>query len=613
MMAMKTGSPSLFGRPGEIGVLHRSLGDVTAGRARAVVVTGEVGVGKTALVRSFVEQAGSAGAAVAWSSCWEIDESPAYWPWRTALAGLGAGKSVTESMARGDGPPEVFEAVARFLADGDETTVIVLDDAHGADEASLSLAALCARSLLKARFLLALTVCEEDVVHGSRKARLLDAISRESERIELFGLDRSDALELFAEVHGEPAPPILADGIFSATQGNPLLVQEISREMKATGDIFRPDHSLGFKMPRGAHAITERMAGRLDPETRAVLADASVLGRRFSLALLDGTNGGSSANSSALDAAVARGAVRALDALGTFEFTHPLLREALYEGLSNDRRAELHLRAAETLEATNPSSLADIAHHRFKAGLRGGPERAMEALIAAARAASEVGSMDEANRHRARAARLAEAAGLKVPELGRDGDVSPRPPAPGGGPSVFRLDGEFWTVTFGEATSRLKDSRGMGLLARLLADPHRELHALDLAGESTGARALATDTGPLIDEEARSRYKRRLEELEDEIAEAELMNDVSRREKASNEKTFLIEELKAATGLGGRARRSGSASERARVSTTRSIRSALRRIAAVNEALGEHLDRAIRTGTFNSYDPDPNATPAWEL
>ena len=221
--------------------------------------------------------------------------------------------------------------------------------------------------------------------------------------------------------------------------------------------------------------------------------------------------------------------------------------------------------------------------------------------------------MDEANRHRARAARLAGAAGLDLPDLGRDEDSMSTGPAPRDGPSVFRLEGDFWTVTYGGITSRLKDSRGMALLARLLAHPHRELHALDLAGESTGVHAMASDTGPLIDEEARARYKRRLEELEDEIAEAELMNDLSRREQASSEKAFLIDELKAATGLGGRARRSGSTSERSRVSTTRSIRSVLRRIAAANEALGEHLDRAIRTGTFNSYDPDPNATPAWEL
>lgn len=612
---MKANQPQLRGRTHELDQLLTVLAEAVEGAARTVVVTGEVGIGKTALVRDFAASAREGGARVAWASCWDMDEAPAYWPWKTAVTDLGGGPDILDAMARGESPPHVFELIGPLLRSKDPpATVVVLDDAHGADEATLSLAALVARSMHDARIVLVLALCEEDVPQGSRKARLLDALSREALRIELFGLGSSHALDYFEQLHGERPPPLLSDGIVAATQGNPLLLQQVSREMKLSGDLFRSNHSLGFKMPRGAEAITDRMARRLEPATREVLAEAAVLGRRFTPALLNKINQRQGANSDALEDATARGAVRTPDGHNSYEFVHPLLREALYEGLPNQRRAELHLRAAEALESTG--SISDLAHHRFKAGLHGDPHAALDALLAAARAAEGVGSIEEATRHKARALRIASAAGIEQPDLHEaDSEESNGQHVSGahGSRSVFRLDGEFWTVTFADQTSRLKNSRGMELLARLLANANRELHALDLASQSAGLSSIDSDTGPLIDDEARARYKRRLEELEEELSEAELMNDRSRLDRASSERTFLIEELKAAAGLGGRVRRSGSASERARVSTTRSIRSALRRIAAANAPLGEHLDRAIRTGTFLAYDPDPNATPSWEL
>ena len=75
----------------------------------------------------------------------------------------------------------------------------------------------------------------------------------------------------------------------------------------------------------------------------------------------------------------------------------------------------------------------------------------------------------------------------------------------------------------------------------------------------------------------------------------------------------LEAQLSAAFGLGGRARPEGSAAERARQSVTKAIREATRRIAAEDAAIGEHLDRSVRTGLYCAYDPDPAARVTWTM
>ncbi|MCA1706036.1 MAG: AAA family ATPase [Actinobacteria bacterium] len=612
---MDTRAPDLIGRTAELHRLRQALERTTDGATEVAVITGEAGIGKTALARVICDEASARGARVAWASCWYLDESPSYWPWRRVLGALGGAAEVVAAIHSGLGPPEVFERLETHLRQSstDAPIVVVLDDAHGADEATLSLAAICARTLRTTPMLFLLTVCEEDVPNQSRRARLLDSVGRSADRIDLFGLSENETLDYFEQLNGERPPSLVGSGVYSATEGNPFFVEQVARELVTTGDIRRPDHSLGFKLPRGAHALVERLLQRLTPEANDLLAEASVLGRRFTAPLLAKLTS-SEDPSSLIDQAADRGVIRAVDSLGGYEFAHALLREALYEGLSSEARAQLHLRAAELLSSLDiDRNLFDIAHHRFKAGLAGDVSLAIETLVAAAERALRLGSDDEATRHRFRALQLVAAAGLPSSTVERleVPSADPLAPAPSAQTEAsFRREGEFWTITYGPTTSRLKDSRGMHILLHLLREPNREFHALDLSGGG-GKKAAQSDTGPLIDGRARAQYAQRLEEIEEEIAEADAMNDLVRRERAESEKAFLVDELRAAVGLGGRARRSGSDSERARVALTRAVRSALRRIAAADPALGEHLDRAIRTGTFLSYDPDPNATPNW--
>jgi hypothetical protein len=170
-------------------------------------------------------------------------------------------------------------------------------------------------------------------------------------------------------------------------------------------------------------------------------------------------------------------------------------------------------------------------------------------------------------------------------------------------PCTLALEGEFWTVTCDEGVFRLKDSRGLQMLSRLLAEPGRELHAVDLMGGA--ADTGSGHAGELIDREAREAYRERMLSLREELSEAEAFGDLGRSERAQHELDSLSRELSRAVGLGGRERQAGSTAERARVAVQRRVREAIRRIAAHAPKLSNHLDRSVRTGAFCVYEPAP--------
>jgi hypothetical protein len=174
----------------------------------------------------------------------------------------------------------------------------------------------------------------------------------------------------------------------------------------------------------------------------------------------------------------------------------------------------------------------------------------------------------------------------------------------------------FWLVGFAGAVTRVPDSLGLRYLDLLIRHPGRELAAMDLVRlvAATGASATsasadglhdASGTGAdeVLDPQARAAYRQRLTELDEDLAEAEQWNDTERASRLRAEKDFLVRELAAATGLGGRPRRLGAESERARLNVTRAIRSAIARIRDRDAAAADHLDQAVRTGTRCSYSP----------
>ncbi|WP_367318893.1 hypothetical protein [Streptomyces sp. HUAS ZL42] len=209
-----------------------------------------------------------------------------------------------------------------------------------------------------------------------------------------------------------------------------------------------------------------------------------------------------------------------------------------------------------------------------------------------------------------------EAARAEFERIATAPAVPPAQPATTG-PNAFVREADFWKIVFDGRRLTVRDSKGMHHLARLLGAPGRELHVLDLvAAESddpTRAAGLlrAGDAGPLLDDRAKRMYRRRLAEIDDDIEEARSAGDAAREAQAEFERDFLISELARAVGLGGRDRRAGAASERARAAVTQALRKAIGRLREACPPLGEHLDRTIRTGTYCAYLPDPRFPSMW--
>ena len=168
--------------------------------------------------------------------------------------------------------------------------------------------------------------------------------------------------------------------------------------------------------------------------------------------------------------------------------------------------------------------------------------------------------------------------------------------------------GDRWRLAFRHTETVLADLRGLRYLATLLSRPGHEFRAMELCGGHEVA-----DPVPIIDEQARAAYRRRLDEVDQDIAEAEHNNDIARVELAQRDREFLLAELSGAVGLGGRLRHTGGAAERARTSVTRSLRYALDRLAEHDPVLGDHLKKTVRTGSCCSYSPDTVAPITWTV
>lgn len=196
-----------------------------------------------------------------------------------------------------------------------------------------------------------------------------------------------------------------------------------------------------------------------------------------------------------------------------------------------------------------------------------------------------------------RLADRARALGAAVPEVAK----GPRPSSR----ATFGLEreGDVWLVTHDARSVRVRDSRGMHLLARLVERPGDEIHVLALASDDAGGGLVETNAGDALDEKAKAAYRTKLRDLLEDIEEAERNADRGRLERLNRERAFLEQELSRAVGLGGRPRKDGSATERARVNVQRRLKDAIGRIAEADAAVGRFLDVAVRTGTFCCYRP----------
>ncbi len=182
-----------------------------------------------------------------------------------------------------------------------------------------------------------------------------------------------------------------------------------------------------------------------------------------------------------------------------------------------------------------------------------------------------------------------------------------------GSSSIFRCEGEYWTVTYTGTTFRLRASKGLRYIAYLLANPRHGVHVRDLAaldnpsGDGRHAEvdgAVEGNSGVILDARATAEYRRRLGELREDLEATMAAVDLGQASGMQHEIEVITHELSAAYGIGGRARTHGDPTERLRKAVTNQIRRALERISTEHPALERHIGNALRTGFVCAYNPE---------
>ncbi|HMG04683.1 MAG TPA: hypothetical protein VK581_04430 [Chthoniobacterales bacterium] len=194
---------------------------------------------------------------------------------------------------------------------------------------------------------------------------------------------------------------------------------------------------------------------------------------------------------------------------------------------------------------------------------------------------------------------------------------------------------DYWTIRYHGDAAFLKSTRGLQCLACLLRAPGREFHVIELLASGLEADAVVAsavmtrelrqrdgdrfpatvfnDHGPILDTRAKLEYRERLNELRQELGDAEQFNDSDRATKARDEIHAISQHLAFAVGLGGRDRKTSSEAERARCTVTKRLKQAIRKIGDAIPSLGQHLVTRIKTGYFSSYNPHPDRPVAWKF
>jgi hypothetical protein len=284
----------------------------------------------------------------------------------------------------------LFEAVAALLgqAAGARPLLLVVEDLQWAGRPTLLLLRHVVRRLHGSSLMVLVTLRDAEAEPGGAAGRLLADLSREHvvRRVALEGLGEAETAALVGDSE-------LARTVQDRTAGNPFFIEETVRSLAEA-----PDEPPG--VPEGVKDLVSRRLARLAPATLEALTAAAVLGRDFELGSLEAMGGQPGEPLlAAIEEALRAGLVQE-DAqhVDRFAFGHALVRETLYEAPVSARRARLHLRAGQALEAAGAPP-GELAHHYFAAREVGGAEAAVAQGAQAARRAVAAHAYEEAIWH----------------------------------------------------------------------------------------------------------------------------------------------------------------------------------------------------------------------
>lgn len=445
----------LVGREEELGALKGAMESMLSGRGQVALVAGEPGIGKTRLAQELLVYARLRGCLAVIGKCFEQEVTIPYLPLAEALrtmlrevpddqldtliSGHAAElvKLVPDLASRirdlHPSPPlepdqerlRLFEHVTAFLAAAARVrpVVMLLDDLHWADAATLQLLRYVARNVRSDRILLVGTYRDVELDRKHPLGNTLREMNRERlySRILLRRLTREHVGEMIRAVFQtrQPVSEEFRDLIYRETEGNPFFVEEVLKHLVEVGALYiiegrweRKDiHEI--EVPQSVREVIGRRLERLSADGVEALTVASVIGRDFEFDLLrsalasdgDGQSGGDTGQlldliEEALESQLIT--EERTDEGVRYTFAHALVRETLYDSLSLRRKMLLHEKVGEALERVYADALAshaaDLAYHFSQVG-RTQAEKAVRYSLQAAEMAAQVYAYDEAIMH----------------------------------------------------------------------------------------------------------------------------------------------------------------------------------------------------------------------
>ena len=358
----------LYGRQETMNALRGALDAAFGGRGCLALVSGEPGIGKTAVVTAIAHEAEARGAAVTWGRAWEFAGAPAYFPVWPCFRAMNVGVFDDPKASHDERDAfRLWERVASTLARVSSTTptVWILEDLHASDLGTLDLLTFLAQSVRAMRVLLVATARTTDPRITDRMARRLTRIARDGLEVGLQPLTSEEVAAVARDALGQAVPAGAVRRLVELTGGNPLFVVECARAFRAAGGV---EGTIGA-LPASVRQVVLDRVSDLPESTRAALRAGAVLGREFSAATV-------ARMIQALPARVIDSLLPAMRAgllretrPGHFTFSHALTRDAIDDGLGGDERAHLHDQASAALATLEET--AEVIVERARHALAG--------------------------------------------------------------------------------------------------------------------------------------------------------------------------------------------------------------------------------------------------